>query len=120
MLSSDELVSRATTDAAGRLEVTPTDVMQARGRVRIVDVREPDEFVGELGHVPEAELVPLATVESAAEAWPRESPLVVVCRSGARSGRAVAALSALGFTKAMNMTGGMIAWSGANLPVVRT
>lgn len=85
---------------------------------RIVDVREPDEFDGPLGHIEDAELVPLATVAAAASGWARDRPLVVVCRSGARSGRAAAQLAAMGFD-VYNLTGGMTAWNAAGLPVVR-
>ena len=87
--------------------------------VTIVDVREPHELTGELGHIPGAEHVPLASVESAARTWDREQEIVLVCRSGARSGRAAAALSSAGFARAMNMVGGMRAWNEAKLPVER-
>ena len=85
--------------------------------MRIVDVRDPREFTGELGHLPGAELVPLQTLASAASRWPRGEPLVLVCRSGRRSAQAARALSAAGFRCVMNMVGGMLAWSEAQLPV---
>jgi rhodanese-related sulfurtransferase len=94
----------------------PIAVDRARGSVRIVDVREPVEFTGELGHIAEAELVPLATVLEAAESWDKSAPLVLVCRSGARSGRAGEALCAMGFEDVTNMVGGMIAWNQEGLP----
>lgn len=98
-------------------DVDPARVDRARGKVRIVDVREPSEFTGELGHVPGAELVPLSEIERAARSWPRDRELVLVCRSGARSGRAAAALAAMGFEHVMNLAGGMLAWNDARLPV---
>jgi rhodanese-related sulfurtransferase len=88
-------------------------------KLRLVDVREPDEFVGELGHVDGAELVPLATVGAVAQGWPRDQTLVMICRSGGRSGRAARELVGLGFTTVMNLKGGMLAWNAASLPVVR-
>lgn len=87
--------------------------------VRLVDVREPAEFDGILGHIEGAELVPLATVTEAAGAWPRDAHLLMVCRSGGRSGKAAAQLAGLGFTRVMNLRGGMLAWNAAGLPVVR-
>jgi rhodanese-related sulfurtransferase len=96
---------------------SPHDVAALRGRVRLIDVREPHEFTGELRHVPEAELVPLATVVDAARAWDTSAPIVCVCRSGARSGRAAEALVAMGFADVTNMSGGMLAWNEAGLPV---
>jgi rhodanese-related sulfurtransferase len=98
-------------------EATPAQVAEVRGQVRLVDVREPAEYTGELSHIAEAELVPLATVLDAVADWDRKAPIVLVCRSGARSGRAAQALVSLGFEDVTNMVGGMIAWNEARLPV---
>jgi rhodanese-related sulfurtransferase len=100
-------------------DVVPTDVATIGRDVRVVDVREPHEFDDELGHSARAELVPLASVEAAAKGWRREDAIVVVCRSGGRSGRAAAALAAMGFPRVMNMVGGMLAWNEAELPIER-
>jgi rhodanese-related sulfurtransferase len=108
---------KATPNAQGYRDATVADVYAARGTVRIVDVREPDEYVGELGHIPEAELVPLATVEAKAASWDKAAEVVLVCRSGGRSGRAAAALAQKGFSKLVNMAGGMLAVNAAKLPV---
>ncbi|MFP2907507.1 rhodanese-like domain-containing protein, partial [Pyxidicoccus sp. 3LFB2] len=85
----------------------------------LVDVREPSEFDGLLGHLDGARLVPLATVPDVADSWPRDSDVLLVCRSGARSAKAAAQLVARGFTRVMNLRGGMLAWNSAELPVVR-
>ncbi len=99
------------------IHATPHEV-HARGRTaRIVDVREPAEFTGELRHVTGAELVPLATLLEYATRWPKHDPIVVICRSGSRSMRAAQALMAVGFTNVTNMVGGMLAWNEAGLPV---
>lgn len=90
-------------------DLTPAELERHEGPLRLVDVREPDEFTGPLGHLPGAELVPLATVEAAAQDWPRDQPIVLICRSGARSARAASALAARGFSRLYNLTGGMIA-----------
>jgi rhodanese-related sulfurtransferase len=42
-----------------------------------------------------------------------------VCRSGGRSGRVAAYLASEGFTRVMNMVGGMLSWNAARLPVER-
>jgi len=47
----------------------------------------------------------------------REKPVVVVCRSGARSANACALLGKQGFAEVYNLAGGMIAWQKASLPV---
>jgi len=105
---------------AGYRDVTPAAVGADGRTARLVDVREPHEFSGELGHIRGAELVPLATVEAAATTWNKEDELVLVCRSGKRSGTAAAQLARQGFRRVMNMDGGMLAWNAANLPVDRT
>ena len=76
---------------------------------RIIDVREPAEFEGELGHLDGAELVPLSTLERAARHWKKETPLLVVCRGGGRSARACTQLERMGFTDVKNFDGGMLA-----------
>ncbi|WP_164011056.1 rhodanese-like domain-containing protein [Pyxidicoccus trucidator] len=85
----------------------------------LVDVREPSEFDGLLGHLDGARLVPLATVLDVAASWPRNADVLLVCRSGGRSAKAAAQLVARGFTRVMNLRGGMLAWNTAELPVVR-
>jgi rhodanese-related sulfurtransferase len=107
------------TPRGGYRDVTPAAALAARGSVRLVDVREPDEFYGELGHIDGAELVPLATVMAAAADWDRSAEVILVCRSGNRSGRAAAALASAGFERVMNLAGGMIAYGAAGLPIAR-
>lgn len=104
------------TQAAYR-DLDPRELVAHPGSARLIDVREPHEFNGELGHVDGAELVPLATVPEQAAAWDRDETLVIICRSGARSGRAAQALTEMGFQRVMNMSGGMIAWNQAGLPI---
>lgn len=107
------------TSAAGVPEV-PVEWVAAHPRAgRLVDVREADELVGELGRIEGVEHVPLATVATASASWDREQPIVVVCRSGGRSGKAALALLEKGFTKVVSMRGGMLAWNEARLPVTR-
>lgn len=97
-------------------EVGPLDVaaLQARGAV-LVDVREDDEWIA--GHAPDAVHVPLGGVgEAVSRFMGRE--VLMVCRSGARSGRAAETLGAAG-VDVRNVSGGMSAWASAGLPVVR-
>lgn len=100
----------------GYRDVSPAEVHKVLGKVHLVDVREPHELVGELGKIAGVEAVPLARVEAACDAWPREGELVLVCRSGRRSANAAMALAARGFRRVMNLEGGMLAWNDAGLP----
>jgi rhodanese-related sulfurtransferase len=97
-------------------DVGPSAVATLDG-ARIIDVREPDEFAGPLGHIPGAELVPLATVQSASKAWHRDETILLVCRSGGRSGRAAKLLAKAGFSELLNLKGGMELYSSSGLPV---
>jgi rhodanese-related sulfurtransferase len=113
------LYDHAKLHPGGYREIDPVRVAQAGGTVRVVDVREPTEFAGDLGHAPGAEMVPLATIETAAGTWDKDQEIVLVCRSGARSARAATLLALMGFRRPMNMVGGMIAWNEARLAVER-
>lgn len=108
-----------TREAQSFVDVDPAFVTAHRGSVALVDVREPDEYAGELGHVPGAELVPLATLLDASAGWDLQREVVLVCRSGGRSARAAIALAGRGFRHLYNLRGGMLAWNEAHLPVER-
>ena len=88
-------------------------------RVRMIDVRELDEWHGDLGHVEGARLVPLGTLADQVKDWDRNLELVVICRSGGRSARAASILASMGFTKVHNMAGGMLAWNASGFPTSR-
>jgi rhodanese-related sulfurtransferase len=85
---------------------------------KVVDVRDPDELTGDLGHIEGVTNVPLSTLPSAAGAWDREQEIVLVCRSGGRSARAARYLVDQGFTRVINLRGGMALWNEVGLPVV--
>ena len=81
----------------------------------VLDVREPAEWNDDLGHIEGAKQIPLETLEARLaeiDAW-KDKPVIVVCRSGERSERAVETLRAAGFKLAVNLEGGMSAWKGA-------
>jgi sulfur-carrier protein adenylyltransferase/sulfurtransferase len=100
------------------VEIDPP-ALPAMAGARLIDVREPHELEGELGHLPGVENVPLATIAAAAARWRRDQPILVICRSGGRSGRAAETLVGMGFTRVTNLRGGMLAVNAAGLPVVR-
>jgi rhodanese-related sulfurtransferase len=97
-------------------EVT-VDVARARaaeGAV-VLDVREPDEW--RAGHVEDSLWIPMREVGTRQHEIPDDRPLVVICRSGARSGKIVTALVQAGYD-AVNVGGGLKAWVAAGHPVV--
>ena len=97
---------------AGVTEIHPQTLEEIALPVEIVDVREPDEFVGPLGHIRGAKLIPLGQLAARVSELPRDRPLVMVCRSGARSGQATLFLQRAGFPRVANLSGGMLRWRG--------
>lgn len=85
------------------------------GNAVVIDVREPREW--ETGHIPNARHIPLGQLEAHITELLAESEVIFVCRSGNRSTTATKALARAGHPHALNMKGGMIAWSRAQLPV---
>lgn len=80
-----------------------------RGKITIVDVRRPEEFAA--GHIDGAILMPLDTLPNTFSSLPKTGKLIVYCRSGHRSAQAVQFLVAHGYTNAVSMNGGFMAWS---------
>ncbi len=113
------LYERARPSPEGHRDVVPAQLEPRPDGVRLVDVREAHELVGELGHIEGVEHVPLAQVVEAARAWSKDAELVCICRGGARSAKAASALVQLGFTKVMNLVGGMQAWNAEGRNVKR-
>lgn len=99
------------------LDVAPQELFEKRGSVKIIDVRRPDEYTGELGHIANAELIVLDTLPAHLPDLNAEDTIVFVCRSGARSGRAAAFAAENGFAHVYNMQGGMLRWNELKLPV---
>jgi rhodanese-related sulfurtransferase len=98
-------------------EVSCDWVLDHAPEVHIIDVRGPDEYGGELGHLETAELVPLSVLESGALTFDRALPQITVCRSGGRSGKAALYLLGLGFRRVASLAGGMRAWRAGGRPV---
>jgi rhodanese-related sulfurtransferase len=102
---------------AGIWEVQPNWLEENVDRVQVIDVREPDEFTGVLGHIAGARLVPLGSLSTKKSEIEKEKPIVVVCRSGARSAQATVMLRNAGFAKVANLAGGMLRWRAQRLAV---
>lgn len=80
----------------------------------VLDVREYDEYTS--GHIPQAKAIPLGQLTERMSELPKDREILVVCRSGARSGMATRQLLAAGY-HAINLDGGMISWQRQNLPI---
>jgi len=102
---------------AGIWEVQPNWLEEHLREVQIVDVREPEEFDGSLGHVPGALLLPLGFLNEKINSLKKGKPIVTICRSGARSAQATVMLGKAGFDKVANLSGGMLRWRAQRFPV---
>lgn len=85
------------------------------GNAILLDVREQHEW--DAGHAPQARHLPMSQLSERVSELPTDVPIVCVCHGGGRSGRVSAALQRSGW-QALNLTGGMVAWQAAGLPVV--
>jgi rhodanese-related sulfurtransferase len=99
------------------VDVTQAMAMQNQGAM-LIDVREPDEYAQ--GHAPGSTLIPLGQLEKRLDELKgsKDKPIALICRSGSRSGKAQQILEKAGFSKAVNVDGGLNAWTKASLPVI--
>lgn len=87
--------------------------LQSGDQINLIDVREPDEW--EAGHIAEARLIPLSEFDARQnEVHDVEGDVIIICRSGARSGRVCEYLARQGF-EVTNVSDGNLGWHG---PVV--
>jgi len=82
-----------------------------------VDVCETSEFAS--GHIVGAKNIPLGELEAKLGAAVKNKtlPLILVCQTGSRSGRALVIAKKLGYDQAQSLGGGLTAWKAASLPV---
>jgi hydroxyacylglutathione hydrolase len=95
-------------------DVSPSEVRELKASLKLIDVRRPDEWTGEYGHIPGAELMTLDTLPMRLNELNPEDTIIFICRSGARSAQAASFAKQNGFSSVFNMQGGMIAWTQAN------
>ncbi len=83
----------------------------------ILDVRQPEEFAA--GHLLNARLIPLGKLKERMGELEKykDQPIVVVCRTGNRSGTASFLLQKQGFSQIYNLAGGVLAWQKNKLPL---
>lgn len=116
-LTPMELVAQA---RARIKEITPKDAWDAMsGDVRVLDVREAGEY--EAGRVPGAINIPRGVLEFRIGEVPefarKDAPIVLYCRTGGRAALATVALNQIGYSNVVSVTGGIMGWEQAGLPV---
>ncbi len=107
---------------AGSIQMLSLENLSAAGSANslLIDVRRPDEFVGELGHIAGAHLITLGPdLEKFLDTYDRSEPIVFVCRSGQRSMQAAQLAVQKGFESVGNLVGGMLRWNELKLATQR-
>ena len=100
-----------------RINVDEGREMMSHDDVAVIDVRESPEY--NAGHVPEARLIPVASIFARRDELPRDKDIVFVCAVGQRSALACEMAAAAGVTRLFNLEGGTEAWIKAGYPVVK-
>ena len=99
-----------TTSATG-MDITVKELKERMDRGEaptVIDVREPHEHA--INNIPGAVLIPQGQLAAELGSFDKSKEIVVHCKSGGRSGRAVEMMKARGFTNARNLAGGVMAW----------
>lgn len=106
-ISSDDMDAITTTELRERLSSNFQGIL--------LDVREPDEYA--IAHIEGSRFIPLGTLESHLGELPKDKEILIHCKSGRRSARAVELLLANGFTDVKNVSGGIDAWMQEGSPI---
>ena len=101
-----------------RIGIDEAKELIAAGKVRVIDVRNPDEWV--TGHIPAAEHIPLPRIVNNPESslpGDKDQPQLFVCAVGERSAVACEVAAMLGYKEIYNLQGGTTAWVRSGNPV---
>jgi molybdopterin/thiamine biosynthesis adenylyltransferase/rhodanese-related sulfurtransferase len=102
----------ATVDTNGIPEITVQELkskIDNKEKFTLVDVREPHEY--QIGKIPGSRLIPLGEIAVRASELDTADEIVLQCRSGGRSAKALQTLRTMGFKRLKNLRGGILAWS---------
>ena len=114
-LASVERLARWHTGAMFEPALPEISVTQIPDDGYLIDVREEHEWAG--GHAPTAVFLPMSQIAARVAEVPRDRTVYLVCAGGVRSAEVGQWLAQQGF-EAVNVSGGMMAWAGAGLPIV--
>lgn len=104
--------SAAEEEPASARDITPRELherLQRGDDIDLVDVREPFEW--EIGRIEGARLIPLNTIPTSLDAFDKSREIALYCKGGVRSKKAAAALLDAGFTRVLNVEGGILRWA---------
>jgi rhodanese-related sulfurtransferase len=94
------------------------DLLQKKTQIKLIDVRRQEEY--DQGHIQNAALLPVQELSQEridALDIKKEDEILLYCRSGGRSGKALEQFLQLGYINTKHLAGGMLAWQEKRLPV---
>lgn len=114
----DDVPSAPKDPMGHHLQISPNEFFELMSTedAFLIDVREPAEY--KRAHLEGAHSIPLRKLLENAGDLPRDRTLLISCRSGRRTARALFVLEDLGYTKLVGLRGGILAWRAMKLPVV--
>lgn len=103
------------------INLSSKQVLERISTFRIIDVRRPDEFNDQLGHIQHAKLCTIneTNFKNKLVLLNKEMQYLFVCRSGGRSSKAARIAQTIGFQHIFNLDGGMLAWNKGNHPIAK-
>ena len=106
---------------SGISQLNPSEAVRLMNNdnVVVLDVRESNEFGG--GHINQARHIPMSALKKRISELEKDKsrPVLTYCRSGSRSNYACKVLKKAGFENVYNLSGGIMNWSSANLPLTK-
>jgi rhodanese-related sulfurtransferase len=115
------LLLMKTEGARGGEALSPQQVTQKINNedAKVLDIRAKDEF--NKGHLPNAINIPARDVQKRVSelASYKDTPLILICKTGTTAGATGSILAKEGFTKLFKLRGGIMDWQGSNLPLVK-
>ncbi|OJZ72988.1 adenylyltransferase/sulfurtransferase MoeZ [Mycobacterium paraffinicum] len=114
LVDYEELCGGAPADLAGESTITPHELralLDSGTKLALIDVREPVEW--EINHIDGAQLIPQSSIDSGEglAKLPHDRMPVLYCKTGVRSAEALAAVKKAGFSDAVHLRGGIVAWA---------
>jgi rhodanese-related sulfurtransferase len=109
--ADERTLAAAVGELPPEVNVSTVDALGERDDVYVVDVRSASEYAS--GHVPGSHNIPEKELVSRVAEMPKDGEVILTCRTGHKSGKAVGLLEAAGVTNVHHMTGGMRAWRHA-------
>jgi phage shock protein E len=111
--TTTETIDRATLPV--NIDTATTAQLLGQEDVVVLDVREQWEY--DEGHIPGVVHIPMNDIPANLSQIPTDKTVIVTCRSGNRSNQVTDYLRQNGFTNVHNMSGGILAWQSAQLPI---